>query len=148
MTTDRVLPTPDEVFDGVAAVLVEALGVDLAAVAPDATLREGLGAESIDYLDIFFRIERRFGVSFSKVDFAIGIASDDWDAQVTESQLRQRLSAAELERVSQLFPEIDPSQITPDLTYADIGGLFTVSTLVNFVLRKLQAKSADGDSIR
>jgi acyl carrier protein len=140
--------TWNEIYEGVSAILVEALGVDASLVRPEATLRDDLAAESIDFLDIFFRIERRFGVTFSRKDFTIGIASDDWGSKVSEAQLRQPLTAEELQRMRELFKEVDPSKIAPGLTYADIGGLFTVTTLVNFVVRKIQTKKAHGASVR
>jgi len=145
---ENTATTWNEVYEGLSAILVEALGVDAAAVRPDATLRDDLAAESIDFLDIFFRLERRFGVTFSKKDFTIGIASDDWDSRVSDAQFRQPLSPAELERLRELFQEVDPSKIVPGLTYADIGGLFTVTTLVNFVMRKIQTKKGNGASVR
>src|SRR5579862_6245540 len=50
----------DEIYTKVQDVLVDALGVDEEEVTPKATLREDLGAESIDFLDIVFRLEKAF----------------------------------------------------------------------------------------
>ena len=50
----------DEIFKKVQDVLVNALGVDEEEVTPQATLRGDLGAESIDFLDIVFRLEKAF----------------------------------------------------------------------------------------
>src|SRR5271168_2705991 len=50
----------DEIYKKVQGVLVDALGVDEEEVTPKATLREDLGAESIDFLDIVFRLEKAF----------------------------------------------------------------------------------------
>src|SRR3982751_2846573 len=58
--------TRDEIYNKVKAVLVDALGVDDDEVAPQATLREDLGAESIDFLDIVFRLEKAFTADPSK----------------------------------------------------------------------------------
>src|SRR5271155_1116405 len=52
--------TKDEIYKKVQTVLEDALGVDAEEVTPKATLREDLGAESIDFLDIIFRLEKAF----------------------------------------------------------------------------------------
>ena len=58
--------TRDEVYKKVQGVLVDALGVDEEEVTPTATLREDLGAESIDFLDIVFRLEKAFGIKIPR----------------------------------------------------------------------------------
>src|SRR3954467_15882598 len=59
---EDVVPTNDEIIEKVRSTLVDALGVDEDDVTPDATLFKDLGAESIDLLDIVFRLERNFGI--------------------------------------------------------------------------------------
>ena len=55
------MPMPrEEIYSKVQGVLVDALGVDEEEVKPDSTLKEDLGAESIDFLDIVFRLEKAF----------------------------------------------------------------------------------------
>src|SRR3954471_20908174 len=56
----------DEVYNKVKDVLVDALGVDDDEVTPTATLRGDLGAESIDFLDIVFRLEKAFGIKIPR----------------------------------------------------------------------------------
>ncbi|MEX2673259.1 MAG: acyl carrier protein, partial [Phycisphaeraceae bacterium] len=58
--------TQDEVFEKVQEVLVDALGVDDDEVVADATLTGDLGAESIDFLDIVFRLEKAFDIKISQ----------------------------------------------------------------------------------
>ena len=60
------MPTHDEIFQKVQATLVDALGVDEDDVTRDATLQGDLGAESIDFLDIVFRLERNFGIKIPR----------------------------------------------------------------------------------
>ena len=60
------MPTNDEIFEKVQSTLVDALGVDEDDVTPDATLFKDLGAESIDLLDIVFRLERNFGIKIPR----------------------------------------------------------------------------------
>ena len=60
------MPTYDEIFGKVQATLVDALGVDEDEVTRAATLQGDLGAESIDFLDIVFRLERNFGIKIPR----------------------------------------------------------------------------------
>ncbi len=60
------MPTYDQIFEKVQATLVDALGVDEDEVTRGATLQGDLGAESIDFLDIVFRLERNFGIKIPR----------------------------------------------------------------------------------
>ena len=60
------MPTRDEIFDKVRSALVDALGVDEDDVTPNATMVGDLGAESIDFLDIVFRLEKAFNIKISR----------------------------------------------------------------------------------
>jgi acyl carrier protein len=63
-------PTKDEVFKKVQAALVDALGVDEEEVTPQATMVGDLGAESIDFLDIVFKLEKSFGIEIPRKELA------------------------------------------------------------------------------
>src|SRR5216684_4445516 len=56
----------EEIYGKVARVLVEALSVDEDEITPTASLQKDLGAESIDFLDIVFRLEREFGIKIPR----------------------------------------------------------------------------------
>ena len=58
--------TQDEIYSKVSETLVEALNVDEDQITPAATLQGDLGAESIDFLDIVFRLEREFGIKIPR----------------------------------------------------------------------------------
>src|SRR6476646_10569776 len=60
------MPSRDEIYTKVSATLVEALNVDEEDIKPTATLQGDLGAESIDFLDIVFRLEREFGIKIPR----------------------------------------------------------------------------------
>src|SRR5215510_11947778 len=62
----RAMPTQDEIYSKVSATLVEALNVDEDQVKPESTLQGDLGAESIDFLDIVFRLEREFNIKIPR----------------------------------------------------------------------------------
>src|SRR5437870_13628681 len=60
------MPSQDEIYTKVSATLVEALNVDEEEIQPTSTLQGDLGAESIDFLDIVFRLEREFGIKIPR----------------------------------------------------------------------------------
>jgi len=128
------MPTNDEIFEKVQATLVDALGVDEDDVTPGATLQGDLGAESIDFLDIVFRLERNFGIKIPRGElFPENLTADpEWvsDGKLTTkglSELRTRLPFADLGKL-----ETDPS-------VEKIGDLYTVEMLVHYVQSKLAA---------
>ncbi len=60
------MPTTEEIFAKVQESLVDALGVEEDEVTPEATLQGDLDAESIDFLDIVFRLEKAFGIKIER----------------------------------------------------------------------------------
>jgi acyl carrier protein len=128
------MPTNDEIFEKVQATLVDALGVDENDVTPHATLQGDLGAESIDFLDIVFRLERNFGIKIPRGElFPENLTADpEWvaDGKLTTkglSELKTRLPFADLAKL-----ESNPS-------VEKIGDLYTVEMLVHYVQSKLAA---------
>ena len=124
--------THDEVFEKVREVLEEALGVDEDEVTPEATLGGDLGAESIDYLDIVFRLEKAFGIKISQAELmADNVLSDPQyvqDGKVTDlgmDELRKQLPHADLDK-------FDASRQVDEFP-----NIFTVESMVKFVQSKL-----------
>ncbi len=128
------MPTNDEIFQKVQATLVDALGVDEEDVRHQATLQGDLGAESIDFLDIVFRLERNFGIKIPRGElFPENVVSDPdmiQDGKLTAKgidELRARMPYADLSGFMD-NPEVDR-----------IGDLYTVDMLVHYVSSKLVA---------
>lgn len=125
--------TTDEIFDKVQETLVDALGVDDDEVTPEATLISDLGAESIDFLDIVFRLEKNFDVKIPRGElFPENLASADAsfakDGVVTDdglAEIRRQLPHANVEAFA-ADPQVD-----------NITDLFTVQMIVNFLEAKL-----------
>src|SRR5882672_6251272 len=98
------MPTQEEIYTKVSATLVEALNVDEDEISPTATLQGDLGAESIDFLDIVFRLEREFGIKIPRGElFPESIFQGDpefvKDGKVTDkglAELRARMPFADL----------------------------------------------------
>src|SRR5881396_725398 len=98
------MPSRDEIYSKVSATLVEALNVDEEDIKPTSTLQGDLGAESIDFLDIVFRLEREFGIKIPRGElFPESIFQGDPDfvanGKVTPKglhELRTRMPFADL----------------------------------------------------
>jgi acyl carrier protein len=127
-----------ETFDKVQEVLVEALGVDDDEVTSEATLIGDLGAESIDFLDIVFRLEKSFDIKIPRDElFPENLTASDSgfveNGKVTEAGL-----AALRERL----PHADIDKLADDPKVENIPDLFTVQSVVNFLDRKLAETKA------
>lgn len=124
--------THDEVFAKVQEVLVDALGVDDDEVTPEATLTGDLGAESIDFLDIVFRLEKAFNIKISQgelfPDNVLQNAEYVQDGKVTEKGI------AELKG---RMPHADFAEFEKDPDVNKVGEIFTVEAVVKFVESKL-----------
>lgn len=122
----------EEVYTKVSSCLVEALGVDDEEIQPQATLTGDLGAESIDFLDIVFRLEKAFNIKIPRGGlFPENILSNPEyvkDGRVTEKGL------AELRKT---MPHLNIEKFAKDPNVNNFADLFTVDMLVNYVAGKL-----------
>ena len=124
----------EEIFTVVREVLVDALGVDDDEVTRDASLVADLGAESIDFLDIVFRLEKTLNVRVDRSElFPEATLSDPQyvvDGQVTPSGIEKL-------RGEMPFADLDSFGEKPDVTR-----LFTVDTVCRFFEQKLAERAA------
>src|SRR5438309_9860968 len=103
------MPSQAEIYQKVSATLVDALNVEEEEIRPTSTLQGDLGAESIDFLDIVFRLEREFGIKIPRNElFPESIFQGDPDfvmnGKVTEkglSELREKMPFADLHKFEQ-----------------------------------------------
>jgi len=131
------MPTQDEIFSKVSATLVEALNVDEEDVKPDATLQGDLGAESIDFLDIVFRLEREFGIKIPRGElFPESIFQGDPDFVQNG-----RVTAKGLDELRTRMPFADLSSFESDPEVSKISDLFTVELITRYIAGKLEAKN-------
>jgi acyl carrier protein len=132
------MPSQEEIYTRVSAMLVEALNVDEEEIKRTATLQGDLGAESIDFLDIVFRLEREFGIKIPRADLfpeSIFQGNPEFvrDGYVTEkglAELRARLPFADL------------SSIVQNPRVSAIGDLFTVDMITRYIQAKLANPAA------
>ncbi|MDV2503582.1 MAG: acyl carrier protein [bacterium] len=124
----------NQVFDEVRAIILEALGVDEKEVDLKTRLIEELDAESLDFLDIVFRLERSFGIKIPRGEIernARGGLSDE------EFEDNGMVTPEGLEALQRVMPEVDPIYFKDGLAVRDIPRLFTVETFYNIVLAKV-----------
>jgi len=121
-------PNHDEVFLKVKDVLSDALGVDDEEVSVDATLQGDLGAESIDFLDIVFRLEKAFSIKIPK-----GELFPDELLSNPDYVEGDRLTALGLERLKSAMPHADFARFEQSPTVSKMSELFTVKTIVNYI---------------
>ena len=127
------MPTQEEIYTKVSATLVEALNVDEEEVTPGATLQGDLGAESIDFLDIVFRLEREFGIKIPRNElFPESIFQGDpefvRDGKVTDRGLQELRTR---------MPFADLSQFEKDPEVSKLSDLFTVDLITRYIHCKL-----------
>jgi acyl carrier protein len=131
------MPSQEEIYTKVSATLVEALNVDEEEIKPTSTLQGDLGAESIDFLDIVFRLEREFGIKIPRGElFPESIFQGDpefvQNGRVTDkgiAELRSRMPFADLSKFEK----------NPDL--AGISDLFTVDMIARYIQGKLNGSN-------
>jgi acyl carrier protein len=133
--TDFML-NQEDIYKKVSNTLVEALNVDEDEISPQSTLQGDLGAESIDFLDIVFRLEREFGIKIPRGElFPESIFQGDpelvQNGKVTEKGLAELRSK---------MPFADLSEFEKDRDIAKISELFTVELITRYVQGKLTTK--------
>ena len=129
----------DEIYAKVTEVLEDALGVDEDEIKPDAVLTKDLGAESIDFLDIVFKLEQAFGFKIAPGElFPDNVAQDPeyvQDGKVTDKGL-----ATFKERL----PHADFSKLDNDPSIDNVPEIFTVDAILKFVENKLAPAQGQG----
>lgn len=126
-------PMPrEEIYAKVTEVLVDALGVDEDEVSPESRLAADLGAESIDYLDIVFKLEQAFDIKIPQGElFPENVAANPEYVQ------DGKVTAHGIEELNKRLPHIDFTKFAADPKLTDVPNLFTVDVLVNYVDRKI-----------
>jgi acyl carrier protein len=130
------IPSQEQIFVKVREALVDALGVDDEEVTPEATLRGDLGAESIDFLDMVFRLEKAFDIKIERGEL---IPMDLLEN--TEYVNDGKVNAAGIAQLKQRMPFADLSKFEADPNVQNLGDQLSVQDMVNFVEYKLK-KSA------
>jgi len=128
-----------EIFETLRECIAQTIGVDAEKVSPDASLIDDLGADSLDLLDLVFRLEQAFHIRISRGDIERKaketLPEEDFekDGLLTEqakSALRQEL------------PEIPPERFAALARPSEIPRLFTARTFLRLVKKQMEAAGA------
>jgi acyl carrier protein len=126
------MPSRDEIFEKVQAALVDALGVDDDEVTPEATMVGDLGAESIDFLDIVFRLEKAFGIKIPRGElFPEDVLSS------TDYVVNGKLNEAGLAALKERMPFVDLTKFEENPSVQNFPNTLTVEDMVRYVQSKL-----------
>ncbi|MCX4451406.1 acyl carrier protein [Streptomyces sp. NPDC087866] len=138
--SETLIPTTTDYLSAVQAAVADALGIDEDEAVPEATLLGELGAESIDLLDILFRLERTTKVKITVADIADllqgGIPDEEFG---DENEVVNDTGLTHLEKV---LPQFDRAQLSEPLTAEGVLGLFTVQNLTDLLTERAKAAEA------
>lgn len=122
----------EEIEKKVANCLIEALGVDEEEVTAGASLTKDLGSESIDFLDIVFRLEKNFGIKIPRGDlFPENIFNNE---KFVQNGLMTLDGLTELKK---RMPYADLAEFSKKPNVREVADLFTVGMIVNYINNKL-----------
>lgn len=136
-STEEVLA----VFPTVAKTIADALGCDVEDVKLDVSLIEGLDAESIDFLDLVFRLERAF-----KLKIPRGKIIEEARGDLPEAEFEQKglVTEAGMQRLRSFLSEVPPDRFPSPLKAAEIPRLFTAETFCKLVVRAQRSAATVG----
>ena len=128
------MPSQEEIYEKVSGTLVEALNVDEDEIKPTATLQGDLGAESIDFLDLVFRLETAFGISIPQDQIWAG--SHDL-SRATGEEYEQGVA-----RLRSEMPDFRWDRFPNGVKRTDLPRLLTVRSIVDYLDRFFGAQEA------
>ena len=136
---DSAVLTQDEILEKTREVLMEALVLDADEVTPEASLTTDLQAESIDFLDIVFRLEKTFSTEDKPFKIEPGELFPDNLLENPEWVQEGKLTDAGMAMLRERMPHVDFSEFDQDRNVEKVAANITVSSLVTFIDRKLSA---------
>jgi len=126
----------DEIYGTVRQCVAEVLSIDPAKVNPHASLIEELGAESIDFLDLIFRLETAYSIKIPRDGIRLA-AQDGLSNGFDHAGV---VTDAGLERLRVLMPEVDAARLSSGLRSHQIPSLFSPETFVRLVAWRLASE--------
>ncbi len=136
---DTAVLTQDEILDKTREVLVEALVLDPEEITPTSSLTADLQAESIDFLDIVFRLEKTFSTEDKPFKIEPGELFPDNLLENPEWVQEGKLTDAGMAMLKERMPHVDFSEFDQDRNVDKVAANITVGSLVTFIERKLSA---------
>jgi acyl carrier protein len=136
---ERGVLNRDEIYDQVKEVLEDALGADQEDITMGASLTKDLEAESIDFLDIVFRLEKSFSTPEKPFKISQGELFPENLMENAEWVQDGKLTDAGLEMLRERMPHVDFSSIENEREVTKVADALTVASIVDFVARKLDS---------
>ena len=135
ITREEIQAVLPQVID----IIADAIACDADKVRPDASLIDDLGAESIDFVDIVFRLQRQF-----KVKIPRGQIIEDARGDLSEADFEKGgvVTDAGVARLREFMSEVPADRFKSPLKVSDIPRLFTVETFCKLIIRQQRAGSA------
>lgn len=128
--------TREEIFQGVRDCLVNALGVSEGQVTLNSSLVKDLGAESIDFLDVVFRLEKTFGIKIPRGDlFPENLLTNP--AFVKDG----RITPAGLTELKRKLSHVDFTNFEDSPLVSRLSDIFTVKMIVDYLYDKMSVKA-------
>lgn len=122
----------DQILKSVRSIIAQALKVDEPKVQAESSLVRDLGAESIDFLDIVFRLEKEFKIKIPKGElFPEKLLTD---ARFVKAG---QVTPEGIEELKTRMPEVDWAEFSKNPLVSHLGNLFTVGMIVNYLSKKL-----------
>ena len=126
-----------QVMSAVRQAVIDALGVTEAEVRPETTLMDELGAESIDLLDILFRLERKLGIKVKAADVAAYVQGDIPEGDFGDEH--GKVTPAALAQLQKIMPQVDFDKLNGQLETDKVMMLFSVDNLATLVSARATA---------
>ncbi len=123
----------DGIFPKMREIVADVLMIDEDEVMPNSRLIADLGAESIDFLDLVFQLEKEFDIKIPR-----GQLEKEARGALTDEEFEQNgvVSAKGIEQLKRYFSEVPAESFNDGLKASDIPSLFTVETFSKRVLRE------------
>jgi acyl carrier protein len=128
----------DDVERRVLQVIAKAMDRPVSEVKPTSSMELDLGAESLDYLDIAFSLEREFRIQFPRADFMQRAGDHFGEENLVKDGVITDLG---LRLLARGMPELDPAKLRPGLKVTEVRKMFVVATFVRVVKQLLEAKA-------
>jgi len=130
----------NDIYEALKSSLVDALGIEEEDITPEATLLGNLGTESIDLLDILYKMDRRLGIKIHVSDIATYIQGDIPDEEFADE--KEIISSAGLIQLKKVLPQINADELAGQLDANHILDLFTVQNLIDMYEERVQAAAS------
>ena len=123
----------DSIFPKMREIVADVLMIDEDEVMPNSRLIADLGAESIDFLDLVFQLEKEFDIKIPR-----GQLEKEARGELTDEEFEQKgvVSAKGIEQLKRYFSEVPAESFNDGLKASDIPSLFTVETFSKLVMRE------------